>query len=60
MSLADAFHLSATVCPWVFALSGVLVAAGAAMTDRGDVAIRIRSVQAWIEQGGCFRLRRSS
>ena len=32
VSLADAFHLSATVWPWVFALSGVLVAAGAVLT----------------------------
>jgi uncharacterized membrane protein (TIGR02234 family) len=32
VSLADAFHLSATAWPWVFALSGVLVAAGAVLT----------------------------
>jgi hypothetical protein len=32
VSLADAFHLTATVWPWVFALSGVLVAAGAILT----------------------------
>jgi uncharacterized membrane protein (TIGR02234 family) len=32
VSLVDAFHLSATVWPWVFALSGVLVAAGAVLT----------------------------
>ena len=32
VSLADAFHVSATVWPWVFALSGVLVAAGAVLT----------------------------
>jgi uncharacterized membrane protein (TIGR02234 family) len=32
VSLADAFHVIATAWPWVFALSGVLVAAGAVMT----------------------------
>jgi len=32
VSLADAFQVSATAWPWVFALSGVLVAAGAVMT----------------------------
>jgi uncharacterized membrane protein (TIGR02234 family) len=32
VSLADAFHVSATAWPWVFALSGVLVAAGAVLT----------------------------
>jgi uncharacterized membrane protein (TIGR02234 family) len=32
VSLADAFHVTATVWPWVFALSGVLVAAGAILT----------------------------
>jgi uncharacterized membrane protein (TIGR02234 family) len=32
VSMADAFHLSATVWPWIFALSGVLVAAGAVLT----------------------------
>jgi uncharacterized membrane protein (TIGR02234 family) len=32
LSLMDAVQLSATVWPWVFALSGVLIAAGAAMT----------------------------
>jgi uncharacterized membrane protein (TIGR02234 family) len=32
VSLAGAFQLSTTVWPWVFALSGVLVAAGAALT----------------------------
>ena len=32
VSLADAFHVSATVWPWVFALSGMLVAAGAVLT----------------------------
>jgi uncharacterized membrane protein (TIGR02234 family) len=32
VSLADAFQLSATFWPWVFALSGVLVAAGAVLT----------------------------
>ena len=32
VSLADAFQLSATVWPWVFALSGVLVAAGGLLT----------------------------
>jgi uncharacterized membrane protein (TIGR02234 family) len=32
VSLADALQLSATVWPWVFALSGVLVAAGGLLT----------------------------
>jgi len=32
VSLADAFHVTATVWPWVFALSGVLVAAGSILT----------------------------
>jgi uncharacterized membrane protein (TIGR02234 family) len=32
VSLADAFHVSPTAWPWVFALSGVLVAAGAVLT----------------------------
>jgi uncharacterized membrane protein (TIGR02234 family) len=32
VSLTDAFHLAATVWPWVFALSGVLVAGGAVLT----------------------------
>jgi uncharacterized membrane protein (TIGR02234 family) len=32
VSLTDAFQLTATVWPWVFALSGVLVAGGAVLT----------------------------
>jgi uncharacterized membrane protein (TIGR02234 family) len=32
VSLADAFQVDATVWPWVFAVSGVLVAVGAALT----------------------------
>jgi len=32
VSLADAFQLNATVWPWIFALSGVLVAVGAVLT----------------------------
>ena len=32
VSLADAFQLSPTVWPWVFALAGVLVAGGAVLT----------------------------
>jgi uncharacterized membrane protein (TIGR02234 family) len=32
VSLADAFRLSATVWPWIFAIAGVLVAAGAVLT----------------------------
>ena len=32
VSLADAFHLSATVWPWIFAIAGMLVAAGAVLT----------------------------
>jgi uncharacterized membrane protein (TIGR02234 family) len=32
VSLADAFHVDATAWPWVFAVSGVLVAVGAALT----------------------------
>ncbi|HEX3206571.1 MAG TPA: Trp biosynthesis-associated membrane protein, partial [Propionibacteriaceae bacterium] len=32
VSLADAFQVSATAWPWVFALSGVLVVAGAVLT----------------------------
>jgi uncharacterized membrane protein (TIGR02234 family) len=32
VSLVDALNLSATVWPWVYALSGVLIAAGAAVT----------------------------
>jgi uncharacterized membrane protein (TIGR02234 family) len=32
VSLADAFHLTATVWPWIFAFSGVLLAAGAVLT----------------------------
>ena len=62
VSLADAFHLSATVWPWVFAH---LRGAGRWRCridhdHRGDLAVRIRSVPTWIEQGGGFRLRRSS
>jgi hypothetical protein len=32
VSLTDAFQLTATVWPWVFTLSGVLVAGGAVLT----------------------------
>jgi uncharacterized membrane protein (TIGR02234 family) len=32
VSLADAFHLSATVWLWIFAIAGVLVAGGAVLT----------------------------
>ena len=62
VSLADAFQLSATVWPWIFVVSGVLVAAGAVLTmiTAGTWPSRSDRFRAGVEQVGGSRLRRSS
>jgi uncharacterized membrane protein (TIGR02234 family) len=50
-SLVDALNLSATVWPWVYAISGILIAAGAAVT--------MITAGSWPSRSGRFRSRSS-
>ena len=61
VSLADTFQLRATVWPWVFAVSGVLVTIGAVLTiiTAGTWPARSERLQPGSEQGGGSGLRGS-